>query len=973
MFPAKQIFCTLLLFAACAHAQVVIHEINSPSANATGLCWDGAALWVSDYTNTIYRVDPVTGAVLHTITGPVAGSDGLAFDNGYLWTVSRVNGDQTIYKLDTLTGAVFDAVPDPTGGNAGGMVWEDEGFWLSQYFPQDRILKVDSSTQEIVANFPAPGQQPYGMAFDGVRLWNSSEDDSADRVYRINPANGQTLWSFDLEPHTPVPGRRPRGLAWDGQYLWLIAYEADGWQVKIFQYDVSNADNPDIDLANYSHDFGGHVIGFPVQWNTWLRNIGNVGLVIDSARFHIGLAYMLLWMPPFPVTIASGDSLQLTVDFDPPQPGLLPDTLDLFTNDPDEAVVQVVLAGTGLANEGDIELMPPALDFGDVRINPPILSSSRIIEIWNHGSGVLTVTGAEIFGDEFSLDSVLWPVEIDSSSFFRVRVWFTPLAYGLYEGLVSFASDDPDEPTIDLFVTGVGIDTPVEGGGVLWHYAATGDLFNGINSVQWIGDVNGDGVADALAASENHLVYCLNGSSSGIADTFWTYNTGADPNHSGIVYYERGMSRISDLNGDGVDDVIIGTSGGSRSVYALSGMTGEELWMFDTRFWGEGDWVYEVHPIADIDNDQLPDVVAAMGGGRVFAVSGVDGSFLWSGPVSGTFFSVRTIADVNGDDLPDVVGGGTDGVVQGLSSATGDTLWQADVGNGSPVFALLPMGNANPDTNLSEDVAVASAYEGIYVIDGATGNQIWFTEFQYNVYELAIGSDIDGDDVREVYLGGSSLGNNAGWVVCLNGRTGAVEWNVIADPNSSANVLTLTSIPDVTGDGLMEVIAGTRSDYAVLLNGATGGHEWEVVPSGSEVDALGILPDVDGNGSWEILTGSRDGTVLALSGGLLVSANPGSSPSVPATYQLGPAYPNPFNSVITIPYAVPQTGVISLRIYDILGRQVQTLFEGSHVPGSHRTIWEGKSASGSPVSSGTYIVVLESPATRVSSKVLLLK
>ena len=45
-------------------AQVVIHDVPCSSTNATGLCWDGAALWVSDYSTSIRRINPADGSVI---------------------------------------------------------------------------------------------------------------------------------------------------------------------------------------------------------------------------------------------------------------------------------------------------------------------------------------------------------------------------------------------------------------------------------------------------------------------------------------------------------------------------------------------------------------------------------------------------------------------------------------------------------------------------------------------------------------------------------------------------------------------------------------------------------------------------------------------------------------------------------------------------------------------------------------------
>jgi outer membrane protein assembly factor BamB len=972
-----QLTAWLTLFSVSVTAQVVVHEVDAPSDVATGLCWDGQALWVSDRsTSAIWRVSPSTGAILKTLIGPVAGSDGLAWENGYLWTMSGVQSVQTIYKIDTANAAVVSQIPDPSHGYGGGLGWEESGLWISIYYPQDILLKVNPATQETLRVFAAPGDEPYGLAYDGVALWNSSEDDDADRVYRLDATSGQVLWSFELPEHTPAPGRRPRGLAWDGDYLWILAYDEDSWEMKIFQYDVSNAENPDIDFSVSTHDFGSHVVGFPVVWGTEATNIGNVVLSIERVHFLQGTAYHVLEPDSFPVRITPEAARLFVIEFAPPAAGLFRDTLAVYSDDPDENPFLLTLVGTGLPDEGDVDVVPSPIEFGLVRIGNPVLSTSRTAEIWNVGSGDLTISSVEVEGECFSMDPFEVPVDIDSSDFTRVRVWFAPAEAHEYEGILRITSDDPDEGILEVQLRGTGDDSPYDGGDMFWYYWAQGDWENGINSTTWIPDVNADGVADVLAAGDNHLVYCLNGSSSGLADTFWTYNTGADPMHSGVVWYERGMSSCPDLTGDDISEVLIGTSGGSRSVYALSGADGTELWMFDTRYWGDGGWVYEVYPISDVNGDFVADVLAAAGDDgsgtgprRAFALNGADGELLWAGPASVAYFCVRTVRDVTGDGIPDAVAGDTDGGVMGLDGVSGAPIWQASVGGGSPVFVLVAMGNANPQQTATEDVAVASAYVGIYCLDGGNGAQIWFKDVNSIVYEIAAGFDVTGDGIREVYVGTVN-----GRVICLDGSNGFEVWSIIADPVSAQNVLSMTVIPDVNSDMVDDIVAGTLGDYIVLIDGWDGTVLWATRGQGPHdaIDAVGVLPDIDGNGSWEILAGNREGIIQALSGGLDASAAPVGI-TLPEVFALEPNYPNPFNLSTTIPYSLAQNGHVKLTIYNLLGRRVVTLMDATQSAGRHEVFWHGVNGRGVPVASGIYFVEMRTGAFSATRKLALLK
>jgi hypothetical protein len=80
----------------------------------------------------------------------------------------------------------------------------------------------------------------------------------------------------------------------------------------------------------------------------------------------------------------------------------------------------------------------------------------------------------------------------------------------------------------------------------------------------------------------------------------------------------------------------------------------------------------------------------------------------------------------------------------------------------------------------------------------------------------------------------------------------------------------------------------------------------------------------------------------------------------PEDYELAPNYPNPFNPSTTIEFTLPLNKLISLRIYDMTGREVRTLIApAEYAAGQHAVIWDGKDNNGQAVASGQYIYRLE--------------
>jgi len=71
------------------------------------------------------------------------------------------------------------------------------------------------------------------------------------------------------------------------------------------------------------------------------------------------------------------------------------------------------------------------------------------------------------------------------------------------------------------------------------------------------------------------------------------------------------------------------------------------------------------------------------------------------------------------------------------------------------------------------------------------------------------------------------------------------------------------------------------------------------------------------------------------------------------------AVPNPFNPTTTIGYEVPVAGMVSLTIYDLLGRKVRSLVEQrAVVPGRYTVVWDGTADYGMRVPTGMYLIVM---------------
>jgi hypothetical protein len=96
-------------------------------------------------------------------------------------------------------------------------------------------------------------------------------------------------------------------------------------------------------------------------------------------------------------------------------------------------------------------------------------------------------------------------------------------------------------------------------------------------------------------------------------------------------------------------------------------------------------------------------------------------------------------------------------------------------------------------------------------------------------------------------------------------------------------------------------------------------------------------------------------------------------PRPPKRFALYANVPNPFNPTTRIRYQVPDGGaLVTLRVYDVTGRLVRTLVDGTHSAGVKTVQWEGRDDRGIPVASGVYYYRMQAGTfSRTRSMVLL--
>jgi len=181
------------------------------------------------------------------------------------------------------------------------------------------------------------------------------------------------------------------------------------------------------------------------------------------------------------------------------------------------------------------------------------------------------------------------------------------------------------------------------------------------------------------------------------------------------------------------------------------------------------------------------------------------------------------------------------------------------------------------------------------------------------------------------------VNDSIGWAVGSNGTiletgNGGTNWNAQASG---------------TTEGLNSVFfINDSSGWAVGSNGiilytGNGGTNWNAQNSGTTENLESVFFINDSTG-WTV---GSNGTILRTTTGGVVSIDEHllASQSIPKYFELHQNYPNPFNPTTTFEFALPHSGFVTLKIYNILGEEVMALVSESLTAGNYTYKWDAGS------------------------------
>ena len=246
------------------------------------------------------------------------------------------------------------------------------------------------------------------------------------------------------------------------------------------------------------------------------------------------------------------------------------------------------------------------------------------------------------------------------------------------------------------------------------------------------------------------------------------------------------------------------------------------------------------------------------------------------------------------------------------------------------------------DFHVIGDMVYIATSEGMLVLDVSDpSNPVQAGLFQTD--EAAFGVDGSGSYAFVGLDGGGT------WVVEVAGAN-----SIMVDPDPDDLVAEWTLVkPDgeeinMAGD----LLVGSLEPGSYTVNWAT-------------IDGLAAPPPVTG----ELEPGGR-----LYFYGVYQEVSAADENDLPKTFELGRAYPNPFNPVTKITYALPRDSNVTLKVYDVSGKLVRTLLDNQvQAAGRYTEIWEGRDNKDRRVASGLYFYRINAGSFNAVKKMTLLK
>lgn len=218
---------------------------------------------------------------------------------------------------------------------------------------------------------------------------------------------------------------------------------------RTFELTIGVAPIPNIAVDPTSLNFGQVLLGATSNKDIKITNTGNTTLTVSNVEssnnkytFNGGTSY----------TIAAGGEKTVTVTFNPTVVGTENGNLTITSDDPDTPASTVTLTGEGFQTNPNIVVTPSSLAFGNVTVNT---SSNLSLKIKNTGDANLSISNVVSGNSVYTFTGGTTHTVLPNDSV-TITVTFLPTAATAYNTNLTITSNDPDQGTLNVALTGTG-------------------------------------------------------------------------------------------------------------------------------------------------------------------------------------------------------------------------------------------------------------------------------------------------------------------------------------------------------------------------------------------------------------------------------------------------------------------------------------------------------------------------------------
>ena len=632
--------------------------------------------------------------------------------------------------------------------------------------------------------------------------------------------------------------------------------------------------------------------------------------------------------------IPPGGSQDITVTFDPT--GLLGGdyraNIVVENNDP---INPEVLVGTHMLVIGQAVVSHTP---DPVVMDTTFTGAVNVQSLWvrNTGSDTLRVTNILSTNPVFAVDTTHFTVAPPLDSF-RVRVSFSPVIPGDYQGYLLIESNDPVTPVDSVTVVGVAAEAP-------------------------LAVVSPNFVNPVFVPMGDSTDIFINLGNAGGSPLVWTaFASNVPATTEGIklpIYGPKEALEFADISPSlkskyGVNIDALWDLQFSFNLELASGALGNAGAEFDGTYYYTTRWASNLLHKYDMAGTLVEE----------FSISGVtglrdlafDGTYMYGGAAANTIYMMDFNTKTLIGTIPSPV------AVRNIAyDSENDAFW---VGNWNTDLVLVSRTGATLASIPATSHGLAGMYGSAYDNWSDGGPYLWVFDqgsgqgYPQYIHQINIATGTLTGVSHDVTLEFPAVSGIAGGLFTAEG--------IVPGKASIGGVLQGT--PDMF---FVYELTETAPDWIKVL--VTGG---SIAPMDQFDIPVRIYQNNTPGDTAYVIINTND-PALPVTSILVIRTmvtGLGDLNALPTTYEVSQNYPNPFNPSTTIKYQLPEISNVKLVIYNVLGQKVRTLLSDRIEAGYHSVVWDGRNDEGRAVASGIYIYKFEAGNFNRTMKLMILK